>query len=146
MASEAKSRYQKGRRHGNHESTSPSGSPITPHSLQALETQTKEDNLLSKNTTKAYTGYVLAGRHWLEELCSKSSTEIPHGWPLAGTPEEDPKASLDPDFAHAFDPTPNSHSPQALALYLTFKCVQEKRGRSTAEGIHAAFKNMWQSS
>jgi hypothetical protein len=121
-------------------------SSLSPHSLQALEAQTKEENLLAKKTMKAYTGYVAAGQRWLEELCSARGTEVPAGCPQSEAVGPDSEAQLGPNFVYAFDPTPYLHSPAALALFLTYKCVEGNRGRSTAEGIHAAFKNYWQSS
>jgi len=125
--------------------TSPHPS-LNPDTLAALEARTKEENLLSKNTTKAYHGYVTAGRQWLGELCSISSTELPSGCPPSDESGNAPDTHLPPDFVSAFNPTPNVHSPEALALYITFKCVDGNRGKSTAEGIHAAFKNMWEAS
>jgi hypothetical protein len=43
----------------------------------------------------------------------------------------------------ALDGIPTKYSPDALAYYLVYKSEKEKRGESTSDGIHAAFKDYW---
>ncbi|KAH9910809.1 uncharacterized protein B0H18DRAFT_894363 [Fomitopsis serialis] len=43
-----------------------------------------------------------------------------------------------------FSGPPKQCSGEALALFITFKCLHEKRGVSTAEGAHAAAKKYWE--
>lgn len=116
--------------------------------LEQLEVQAKDENLLSGNTVRAYIGYINAGRRWLSSLCAREAVQVPSGSPFlpGATDSEDLNLLPNSEFSHAFDNIPNQHSPAALALFLSFKCLEENRGRSTAEGIHAAFKNLWQTS
>jgi hypothetical protein len=48
-----------------------------------------------------------------------------------------------PEFAQAFDNTPNQYSPEALTLYMTYKAIDQDLKYSSIERIHAAFKNLW---
>ncbi|KAK7029232.1 hypothetical protein R3P38DRAFT_2775803 [Favolaschia claudopus] len=48
----------------------------------------------------------------------------------------------DPAYRHAFDATPNVHSPEMVSLYLVYKIYGQGRKISTADTIHAAFKLM----
>ena len=50
----------------------------------------------------------------------------------------------DPSFAAAFGPVPNEHTPRALVLFITQKCVHEGKAIGTANGIQAAFKKYWE--
>ena len=43
----------------------------------------------------------------------------------------------------AFDNPPNKYSVMVLELYLVQKCLTEKKGKSTASGIHGAFTDYW---
>jgi hypothetical protein len=43
----------------------------------------------------------------------------------------------------AFDNPPNKYSVMMLELYLVQKCLTEKKGKSTADGIHGAFADYW---
>ncbi|KAH6888784.1 hypothetical protein BKA70DRAFT_1121444 [Coprinopsis sp. MPI-PUGE-AT-0042] len=46
-------------------------------------------------------------------------------------------------LGHAFDGPPNHYSAFALQLFLGHKCFAENLSKSTAEGIHGAFKLFW---
>ncbi len=52
--------------------------------------------------------------------------------------------TVDPEFASAFSGSPKACSADALAMYLTFKCLHQERGQSTAEGARSAIKKYWE--
>lgn len=111
--------------------------------IEQLKEAGKEAHLKAKNTRKCYTGHVKRGREWLAEHFSANDRDSDKAeWSapddLAG---EDPYG--DPEFAHAFDRTPNQCSDKALALFLTYKGFHQNLGKGTVEGIRAAFKNLW---
>ncbi|KIM42896.1 hypothetical protein M413DRAFT_70267 [Hebeloma cylindrosporum] len=53
---------------------------------------------------------------------------------------------IQPEFASAFNKIPNSFSPTALAMYITYKCIHQKLKSGTGDSIRAAFKHMWDQS
>lgn len=57
---------------------------------------------------------------------------------------EDDTDPPDPEFADAFTGAPNRCSPDALTLYLTYKCIEGDNGKSTAEGAYSAMKKYWE--
>ena len=66
-------------------------------------------------------------------------------WATAtGVDTEDDTVNIDPEFVLAFTGAPKKCSPEALTLYLTYKCLTETRRKSTAEGAHAAMKKYWE--
>ncbi|KAI0057704.1 hypothetical protein BV25DRAFT_1919893 [Artomyces pyxidatus] len=84
----------------------------------------------SKNTTKAYSNYVKAGKKWLKEFVQQSTTNE------TGAPGVDNANQL----AGAFDSI-SDQTPLALKLYTAFKCEEGQLGFSTAEGARTAFKD-----
>ena len=57
---------------------------------------------------------------------------------------EDDTDPPDPEFAEAFTGAPNKCSPEALTLYMTFKCIDGHNGKATAEGAYSAMKKEWE--
>lgn len=121
---------------------------ISPAELLELgATQTKE-HLHSKNTTGKYNGYIKRGRDMLVSICD--------GRDQGGAGDPDPLAELllededdmlmddepslnDPELCNAFSGRPSEYTPLAIALILTWECIHQSKGLSTAQGIHAAW-------
>lgn len=79
-----------------------------------------------------------------EERDSESKATKPGSQGLSGEGEDefidDDEALLnDPEFRNAFNGHPSKHTPNAIVMFLTWKCFHQGNGISTAQGIHAAF-------
>lgn len=111
---------------------------VTASALQAAAQTIKQGHLKAKRTTTSYQGHVTRGQKFIQNL--QTDTEQP-----SGLPQELLDSAIDePDgLKTALDGIPTKHSPDALSCYLVFKSSHEKRGESTADGIHAAFKDFW---
>ena len=106
-------------------------------------------HIYAEATRSNYDGHVSRGQDFLQKICklhqNGNDLEALRGKDaingsdsnIAGSPTHDPL------FRHAFDETPNEFSPEALEMFLTQKCFNEGKGKSTAEGIYAAFKKYW---
>lgn len=99
------------------------------------KTQVAQYNTV-KNTATAYKGYVARGRKFLQRLVAKHQK----GEGDADLPGED--IPID-ELEKAFDKPPNRWSALALELYIVEKCYNEGYGESTADGIHGAFAELW---
>ena len=106
--------------------------------LETLK-KTKESGLTefghAKRTTSAYTRYIDRGKEFLAEIVAQRRESGEGGICKQG---------IDTDvLARAFETPPNKHSAAALELFLVQKCFTENLGKSTAQGIHAAFTDYW---
>ncbi|KZP05164.1 hypothetical protein FIBSPDRAFT_766273 [Athelia psychrophila] len=119
-------------------------------SLQQLKNLTAEktdQHIKSGKTRNAYNGYITRAKSWLgafflEEGEAERKWKEGSGKGLSGDGEGDIDNTTlleDEEFRDAFDGVPSKSTPQAISMFLTFKCFEENKGRSTAEGIHAAF-------
>ena len=106
--------------------------------ISQLKESGKEAHLRAKKTRKCYAGHVKWGREWLEEhfLTKTDPDEL-----LTPDVNEDPYE--DPKFPNVFDCIPNKTSNKGLALFLTYKGFHQNLSQGTVEGIHAAFKDLW---
>ena len=113
--------------------------------LWKLATIKKKQYLHSDNTTEKYNGYVTWGKEWLasfsmeEQEAESKWKATPGGLSAEGENEIDENTMEDPDFCHAFEGCPMKCTPQAIAMFLAWKCFVEDNGEATADGIHAAF-------
>jgi hypothetical protein len=110
--------------------------------LHSIARSTTAEHLRAPTTRAAYEGHVKRAKLWLVEEMSHRVN--PPGLPEKLGPEE-LEPWMAPGFALAFEPTPNAASPNALRMYITFKCIEQQCSFSTAEGIHASFKAFWDS-
>ncbi|KZP03242.1 hypothetical protein FIBSPDRAFT_1019175 [Athelia psychrophila] len=119
-------------------------------SLQQLKNLTAEkmdQHIKSGKTRNAYNRYITRAKSWLgvfflEEGEAERKWKEGSGKGLSGDGEGDIDNTTlleDEEFRDAFDGVPSKSTPQAISMFLTFKCFEENKGRSTAEGIHAAF-------
>jgi hypothetical protein len=111
---------------------------IAAASMTALQ-KTKQSGLTefgrARRTTNAYTRYVDRGRDFLAEIIAQRRD--------AGEGETCEQGIKTAVLAKAFENPPNMYSATALELYLVQKCFTENLGKSTAQGIHAAFADYW---
>jgi hypothetical protein len=116
----------------------PSITPPTASSLQATAESLKKGHLKAARTTSSYAGHVTRGQKFIRNL--ETDTVSPLGIPqeILDSAIEEPEG-----LKAALDGIPTKYSPDALAYYLVYKSESEKRGESTADGIHAAFKDHW---
>ena len=115
---------------------SPEDNLTTLHELHHIKEAGKQQHLQAETMQKAYWGHVRRGREWLQDLLSRNDT--------TNLSEEDLVLFNDPAFKNAFDDIPNHLSAQVLAWYLSWSGFRKNLGRSTIEGIHAAFKKLWE--
>ena len=128
---------------GSKQSIGPSSSLAT---LRKLASDKKRQYLHSNNTTEKYNGYVARGKEWLasfseeeQEAESKWKSASLQGLSSEGEDEIAENKMEDPEFSHAFDGPPGKCTPQAITMFLAWKCFSQDNGQSTADGIHAAF-------
>lgn len=111
--------------------------PVTLEELQRIKEAGKQQHLQAESTQNAYKGYVRRGREWLEDLIACQDTSNLTGEELA--------LLKDPALKDAFNSIPNHLSAKVLSWYLALKGFGKRPvGRSTIEGIHAAFKKLWE--
>ena len=116
--------------------------PVTSvhvNQLQEAARQVKSAHRKARTTQKVYHNYVLQGRAFLEGLAQ--GHQVPAGVPPEAAVSSD--ADQDPLLTAAFDAAPNCRSPEALVLFLIFKCDTNNLSMSTADGIYSAFKDYW---
>jgi hypothetical protein len=123
-----------------------SAGPSSISTLQKLAAAKKKQYLHSDNTTGKYNGYVARGKEWLasfseaeQEAESKWKAGLRHGIFAEGEDEINKNTMGDPNFCNAFDGPPVECTPQAITMFLAWKCFAQDNGQSTADGIHAAF-------
>lgn len=106
---------------------------LTLEQVHHIKEVGKQTHLQSEKTKKAYAGHVQQGRKWLQSIVSGGN--------------DDSESSLedfkDPEFKDVFEDIPNRFSAKALSLYVSLKGFGEEWSRSTVEGVHAAFKKLW---
>jgi hypothetical protein len=113
-------------------------SPASLEHLQQVKEARKKEHLHSKGTDAAYKGHVKQGKEFLTSLVA-SMREL-----RVDVMNSDRHQMLDiAELEVAFGDSPNRHSPIALELFLTQKCLTENLGKDTANGIHAAFICHW---
>lgn len=78
-----------------------------------------------------------------QESKTKVAWKATEGKGLSGDGKEEinkDEALLNNDeLCGALDGPPVESTPQAIAMFLAFKCFEQDNGKSTADGIHAAF-------
>ena len=92
-------------------------------------------NFRAPRTKEAYNFYISKAREFIKHLAKEGVT--PPGVPVL---EPDPQLAL---LASSLDGPANAQSPEAVRLFMAFKCVEQGCGISTADGINAGLKAMW---
>lgn len=123
------------------------GQASSLHHLQTLAAAKTKKYLKSGNTTEAYQGYIKRGKEFLASFFNEEheaegiwKAGLEQGLSGDGESEIDGKTMLDDEeFRDAFEGCPSNSTPQAIAMFLAFKCFEQGNGKSTADGIHAAF-------
>ena len=107
--------------------------------IQQLKESGKETHLKVRNIQKCYTRHIKCGRNWLASHFPAEDEQ------LSVSKGDGPKDNeySDLTFHTAFDHILNYCFDKALSLFLTFKGFYQNLGRGTVEGIHAAFKDLW---
>ena len=100
--------------------------------IEQLKESGKHRHLKAPRTRAAYSAHVHRGQEWLEGFC---------GTEMEGRAADDKYS--DPEYRTAFASTPNKHSDEVLALYMTWKGFHENLGKGTVESVRAAFKDFW---
>jgi hypothetical protein len=117
--------------------------------LKELAAKKTKQYLHSKNTTEAYDGYVKRGKEFLASFVetegnAKASWKARPSQGLSGDGEDEIKEDntllcSNPNFHRAFDGRPIESTPQAITMFLAWKCFKHENGKATADGIHTAF-------
>ncbi|KAF9066370.1 hypothetical protein BDP27DRAFT_1544384 [Rhodocollybia butyracea] len=107
------------------------------------ETAKNAKGIRSGNTNMAYNGIIKRTRNWLKDFIE--------GQNLAQTKSEEVKVDsgfeesvdleMDPKFSTCLEDTPVKCTPEALAMFMSWKCFDEEKGKLTAEQIHAGWKH-----
>lgn len=100
---------------------------------------TTEQWYRSKNTTKAYAGYVKAGKLWLETWAKEPRDAMADEESQLGTGMAEERST----FLNAFDSI-GEHTATALHMLTAFKCDHKGKKFATAEGVRSAFKSYFQ--
>ena len=115
---------------------------------KAHVTDLLETDRVARKTTVAYKGHLARADAWLA-----SEITLHQGAHMLSAVETAPaeltsvqgEEWLDDPFLHPLAAssfaTPSECTPLLIAWHLTERCVANKKGLSTAEGIHAAFKD-----
>ncbi|KAN0075252.1 hypothetical protein V8E55_011275 [Tylopilus felleus] len=124
-------------------STTTTVTSLNLKAISQLKESGKEAHLRVKKTRKCYAGHVKRGQEWLAKHFHATMDPNELSAPEVTATEED--LYEDPMFAAMFDYIPNKTSNKALALFLTYKGFHQNLSQGTVQGIHAAFKNLWDS-
>jgi hypothetical protein len=117
--------------------------PASFSRLALARQKTTANHLRSANTNTAYSGHIKRGREWLAEWVTslKDATSGPE------LPSEFKSGVRDTAYyASALDDIPTRSSPDALSLFITYKCLDQNCKMSTADQVRAAFKALWNDS
>ena len=108
--------------------------------LQKIKKSSRAEHGRPKRTRDNYAGYVERGKAFLEDLVAErqeNANRIDNNLDSL-----DDNINIDM-MEKAFDNPPNKYSVMVLELFLVQKCLTEKKGKSTATGIHGAFTDYW---
>jgi hypothetical protein len=110
-------------------------------SLVQARKKTTSEHLRAANTNAAYQRHIDASRKWIAEarLRWSAPTRAPDS---PATTYEVPPQEIQ-EVTRGFEEVPNQYSPEALAIYITQKCVEEECKISTADQVRAAWKALW---
>ncbi|KAJ3856399.1 hypothetical protein EV368DRAFT_32460 [Lentinula lateritia] len=110
-------------------------------------------NIRAVNTVKKYAEVVRRGRTWLEEFlyeeekakgCCEDGKEDDNREEDDDDEEIGDNCKANPEMATdlqgCLNGKPNQDTPEAIALFMSWKCYNEGRKAATANQIHAAFK------
>ncbi|KAG8918633.1 hypothetical protein FRC02_002199 [Tulasnella sp. 418] len=130
---------------------------ISQESRDIIDNSQKEGAALSKGTLDSYQCAFKNARKWIQEydtataLQNAATIDLPEGVQYEFHPGHhiryNPKVHspysviYDPDFETSLDGPPKRTTPAAMALYLSYRIVDENLGMSTLNTIDAAFKN-----
>ncbi|KAJ3924813.1 MAG: hypothetical protein NXY57DRAFT_1044624, partial [Lentinula lateritia] len=96
-------------------------------------------HIRADNTTKQYTQVIQRVRKWLEEFLKVEEN-------AEGCLEDEDEdismrnEEMASEFYGCLEGKPNQFTPEAIAMYISWKCYEEGRKLSTGESVHAAFK------
>jgi hypothetical protein len=114
---------------------SPIKAAPTISQLEAGKKAGKKRYRNAKKTDEAYLGYIKRGKEFLVKLVKGLGDHGEDGKPVSKT-----KLMR---YTEAFENPPNEFSAEMLEHWLVQKCFNEDLGKSTADGIHAAFIRYW---
>ncbi|KAF9059061.1 hypothetical protein BDP27DRAFT_1431892 [Rhodocollybia butyracea] len=100
----------------------------------------KTFSALHKETAKNAKGMT---RNWLKDFIkgqNEAQTKS-EKVDLDGGFEEPVDSEMDPEFGTCLEGTPVKCTPEAPAMFMSWKCFDEEKGKSTAEQIHAGWKH-----
>ena len=108
--------------------------------LQKIKKSSRAEHGRPKRTRDNYAGYVERGKAFLEDLVAERRENVDRIGDRLDSQDDDIDIDL---MEKAFDNPPNKYSVMVLELFLVQKCLTEKKGKSTATGIHGAFTDYW---
>ncbi|KAF9067683.1 hypothetical protein BDP27DRAFT_1364735 [Rhodocollybia butyracea] len=104
--------------------------------LNQAGAQTHEDHGQAGKTKKNYNGYLERGDKILAGIVQARKAAEKEGKVFSD-------GIISSKLAKAFDNPPNKWSSKALELILIQKCIHEGCGKSTMDGMHAAYAKRW---
>ena len=121
------------------------GPTTTALELQKQRDATKKSFMLSENTRSTYDGHVKRGKNFLKRLVAERQASVSDGKESGDfQPLEDSGDPVDEALLEvAFDNPPNRHTPFALELFISEKCIQRGHSKQLCEQIYSAFKHYW---
>jgi hypothetical protein len=105
--------------------------------LQQVRQESLKAHRRAPRTRAVYSAYVNQGFQFLRAVVAERRAAAERGEELLAS---DLDLSL---LEKALDNPPNKYSAKVLELLLTERCFRIGLGKSTADGIHAAFNDYW---
>ncbi|GBE83276.1 hypothetical protein SCP_0503240 [Sparassis crispa] len=112
--------------------------------LQETKEAGKRQFKHAQSTRRNYDGTVTRMRKWAAEYGPSEGQDVDISHVQAVRDSAEGAVGVDPEFRLAFTGHLKKCSGDALALYITFKCLHEGLGTSTATRAHAAIKKYWE--
>ncbi|KAF9060392.1 hypothetical protein BDP27DRAFT_1430155 [Rhodocollybia butyracea] len=119
---------------------------LTGKTFSALRKETAKNakGIRSGNTNTAYDGIIKRMRNWLKYFIKGQNQAQTRGEEVdldVGFEEPVDSELMDPEFGTCLEGTPVKCTPEALAMFMSWKCFDKEKGKSTAEQIHAGWKH-----
>lgn len=96
------------------------------------------ENIRSDNTNNNYRSTIERTRKWVREFVASQGQS-------KGREDDDDEShedvEMDPEFPTCLDNKPRKCTPEAITMFMAWKCFDEQKGKATAVQIHAAWKH-----
>lgn len=109
--------------------------PVSLEQLEQVRIAAVKKHGGSQKTADNYASYLKRGCAFLAQMVDEKRQNT-------GRELQEQGINRD-ELAKAFDNPPNKYSAMVLEKFMVEKCLHENLGKSTHDGVHAAFKRYW---